>query len=267
MNDFELLKTEFLPPRKKNAHKGDFGKALIIGGDSGMIGAVTLAASAALRVGAGITRVATRCQHAKFISITTPEIMAHGVKNKKDLQKLMEKSTVLAIGPGLGTSDWAQELFHIAMSTNLPLVVDADGLNLLAKNYTKRSNWILTPHPKEAARLLKQTDIIANREQTAEKIAQKYNAITVLKGSGSIITDGNKQHAICPYGNPGMASSGMGDILTGIITGLIAQGVDLFNAAKLGVYIHAKAGDCASCDGERGMLASDLLPFIKKLAN
>ncbi|MCH8846611.1 MAG: NAD(P)H-hydrate dehydratase, partial [Proteobacteria bacterium] len=180
-----------------------------------------------------------------------------------------ETARSVAIGPGLGQSNWGGSLFSKVLESNLPLVVDADALNILAQEPVSSDRWILTPHPGEAARLLNcdSNDIQSDRISAARKIQKKYGGIIVLKGSGSIIADGEGNISICSAGNPGMASGGMGDVLTGIIAGLLAQGLDAGDAARLGVCLHATAADKAAVDGERGMLASDLMPWIRRLVN
>ncbi len=262
-----------LRPRSKDTHKGDCGHVLVVGGDAGFSGAARLATEAAARSGAGLVSLATHVDHAGFITMTVPEVMAHPVANSKQLKSLLDRATVVAIGPGLGQAEWGISLFSKILETDLPMVVDADALNLLAKEPVFSDRWILTPHPGEAARLLNcdtqtiQTDRIA----AAKAIQKKYGGIVVLKGSGSIIADAEGKVSICSAGNPGMASGGMGDVLTGVIAGLLAQlinqGVSMGDVTRLGVCLHAAAADKAALDGERGMLASDLMPWIRRLAN
>ncbi|PHS73833.1 MAG: NAD(P)H-hydrate dehydratase [Cycloclasticus sp.] len=257
-----------LSPRQKNAHKGDFGHALLIGGNQGYSGAIRLSASAALRIGSGLVSVATREEHAALITMSQPELMCHGVNTASELKRLINRSTVLAIGPGLGQTKWSYKVFETALESPLPIVVDADGLNLLAKEPRVNNNWILTPHPAEAARLLTCTtaEIQANRIQATIRLQKQYGGVVVLKGAGSLIYDG-QQLAICNAGNPGMASAGMGDVLTGAIAGLMAQGFSLMDATKFGVLIHATAGDRAAKKGERGLMASDLMQYIRDVVN
>lgn len=265
------LRREFLPPRKHNATKWDFGHVLIIGGDYGMAGAARMAGEAALRVGAGLVSIATHPEHAFAISSARPELMAHGITTSNQLEQLLTRATVIVIGPGLGQSSWSKKLFLAALNAKKPMVIDADGLNLLATNiifkkFIPNKNWILTPHAKEAIRLLQNNKII-DRVATVKTLQKKYGGICLLKGSGTLITDG-EEIDICNQGNPGMATGGMGDILSGIIGGLIAQKLPLNTAAKLGVCLHATAGDLAAKDsGERGLLAMDLLPYLQQLVN
>ncbi len=258
-----------LPSRSRSAHKGDYGHVLVIGGDHGMSGAVRLAAEAASRSGSGLTSVATRSAHAAFISSARPELMCHGVERTQDLHSLLQRTSVIAIGPGLGQSVWARELFAAVLESHLPLVVDADALNLLAREPATRDNWVLTPHPGEAARLLGCTtaDIQMDRFQAVQELQQRYGGVCILKGAGTLICNVQEPIAVCDAGNPGMASGGMGDVLTGVIAGLLAQKLSLADAARAGVFIHAAAGDDAAAAGERGLLASDLMPHIRRLVN
>ncbi|MFK5913534.1 MAG: NAD(P)H-hydrate dehydratase [Woeseiaceae bacterium] len=255
--------------RQKDSHKGLYGHVLVMGGEIGMSGAARLACEAALRTGAGLVSLATRYAHASTISSVRPEIMSHPAERESEILPLIEKANVIAIGPGLGQSEWAAVLLAMAMNSNKTLVVDADALNLLAMEPIKRDNWILTPHPGEAARLLgiSIADIQADRFSAVEKIAQKYGGTIILKGSGSLIYSEGETF-VCDKGNPGMASGGMGDVLTGIIGSLLAQGFELKEAAKIGVDLHSSAGDLAAKGaGEKGLLASDLMPVIRRLIN
>lgn len=259
----------YLKPRPKDSHKGSFGHVLVIGGDYGFSGAPRLAAEASLRVGAGLVSVATRPLHAMNLNLLRPEIMCHGINNVKELAPLLAKATVVVLGPGLGQSNWAKKIFSRVLKSKKPLVVDADALNLLAKKRSTYANWILTPHPGEAARLLQMKGQILpqDRSTAAVAIQKKYHGIAVLKGFGTLIVTDKGATAICDAGNPGMATAGMGDVLSGVIGGLVAQGLLLPIAAKLGVLVHAKAGDLAAKEGERGMIASDLFPFLRQLVN
>lgn len=259
----------FLPPRPRNAHKGLFGHVLVIGGNHGMAGAARLAAEAAARTGAGLTSVATRSEHVNAMAAARPEIMWHGVNEASDLTPLLARATVVAIGPGLGQDAWAQQLLSRVLDSSLPLIVDADALNLLAQEPCTRDNWILTPHPGEAARLLQTTshEINADRFAAVQKLHERYQAVIVLKGAGSLIADEQGAIALCSEGNPGMAAGGMGDVLTGVIAALVAQGLSLGDAARAGVSLHAAAGDRAVLDGERGLLASDLFLHLRRLVN
>lgn len=261
------LPIPLLPARRRDAHKGDFGHVLVIGGNYGMGGAAQLAATAALRSGAGLVSVATRAEHVPALLAARPEIMAHGVTAVADLEPLLARANVIVLGAGLGQDAWAKQLYQAALASNLPTVIDADGLNLLAQQPLKRSHWVLTPHPGEAARLLQTTtqDIQKNRYLAAQQLQQRFDGVVVLKGAGSIV-QGN-QTRVCTAGNPGMASGGMGDVLGGIIGGLIAQGIELETATASGVALHAMAADRAALAGERGLLASDVIKALRGLVN
>lgn len=265
----ELVQPPDICQRERCAHKGKYGHVLIIGGEKGYSGAARLAAEASIRLGAGLVSVATHIDHAAYMDLILPEIMCHGVENQQQLQPLLDKASTIAIGVGLGQSERAQELLQAAIATDKPLLVDADGLNLLAKNPQQKNNWVLTPHPGEAARLLDCTtaDIHQDRFAAVLAIQKKYGGQCVLKGAGTLISNG-PSIGVSTTGNPGMASGGMGDVLTGVIAGLIAQGMDSNRAASTGVYIHGKAADMAAEEqGERGMLASDLIVYLRQLVN
>lgn len=267
--DKNLLATAF-PPRARDANKADFGHVLIIGGDVGMGGAVRLSAESALRVGAGLVSVATHPEHVTLVSGACPEIMCHAIEKASALSSLLEKASVIVLGPGLGKSKWSRQLFELVLSVDLPKVVDADALNILSESPQTQHNWILTPHPGEAARLLQEdTETVqADRIESANALANRYGGVVVLKGAGTIVQMENELPSICPYGNPGMATAGMGDVLSGVIGGLLAQHFSLLSAAKIGVLLHAIAGDeAAKINGERGLIATDLMPHLHRLVN
>ncbi len=255
-------------PRPRCSHKGDFGSVLLIGGDVGMSGAIRLAAEACLRSGAGLVHVATHPSHARYINATRPEIMVQGIERPQALDKLLSKVNTIVLGPGLGKSTWGRNLFAHIITTQQPLVMDADALNILSENPIKKDNWILTPHPKEASRLLNTTThkVESDRYAAVEKMSHKYGGACILKGAGSLINNGTETF-VCTAGNPGMSSGGMGDVLSGIIGALIAQGLKLSDAAITGVELHAQAADLAAKNGEIGMLASDLFPHLRALLN
>jgi NAD(P)H-hydrate epimerase len=265
LDNFHVL----LAPRPRNAHKGRNGHVLVVGGDSGMLGAARMAGEAAGRAGAGLVSIATRRSHAASIAAVRPELMVHGIESAVELAPLLAKATVVAIGPGLGQSAWSRELLGAVLDSRRPLVVDADALNLLAHEPVKRDNWVLTPHPGEAARLLNQSAAAIQRDRFAAITAlqRKLGGIVVLKGAGSLVRDAEGPTAVCDHGNPGMASGGMGDVLTGVIAGLAAQGLTLYQAAQAGVCIHGAAADQAARQGERGMRATDLMPHLRTLVN
>jgi len=254
--------------RPRSSHKGYFGHLLVVGGDTGFCGAARMAAQAGARIGAGLVSVATRASHAVFLNISQPELMCRGVESVDEMQVLLQKASVIAIGPGLGLNDWGLRIFESVIQESKPLVVDADALTLLSQYPTRKDNWVLTPHPGEAGRLLgtHSVDIQRDRFAAAKAIQSKYGGICVLKGAGTIIHNGETT-SVCPTGNPGMASGGMGDILTGVIAGLVAQGDSIHSAAETGVFVHGQAADIAATDGERGLLASDLLEPLRRLVN
>lgn len=257
-----------LLPRERNTNKGYFGHVLVIGGGQGMSGAARMAAAAAARTGAGLVSIATHPAHATVLNLTNPELMVHGVESPDDLESLIQRATVLAIGPGMGQTQWSQSLFNALIDRDFPMVLDADALNLLAKHPMQKERWVLTPHPGEAARLL-QSDaarIQQDRYSAASSLQQQYGGVCVLKGAGTVVCSENRT-AVCSAGNPGMASGGMGDVLTGVVAALLAQGLTLVDAAEMGVCVHAVAGDACAAAGERGMMASDLLPHIRRLVN
>ncbi|RMD69707.1 MAG: NAD(P)H-hydrate dehydratase, partial [Gammaproteobacteria bacterium] len=230
----------------------------------GMGGAARMAGEAALRVGAGLVSLAVHPRNI-HLNAERPELMVHGAEHPDDLRPLLERATVMALGPGLGRAAWSEGLWHRALEADLPMVVDADGLNLLARYPLKREDWILTPHPGEAARLLGVSvdEVQGDRFAAVGAIQDRYGGTCILKGAGTLIA--SSQLSLCPFGNPGMASGGMGDVLTGVIAGLWAQGLE--GPAEQGVCLHALAGDRAAEAGERGLLALDLMPFLRSLAN
>jgi NAD(P)H-hydrate epimerase len=260
-----------LPRRRRTAHKGNHGRVLLVGGGPGMGGAIRMAAEAALRIGAGLVYVATHPDNVTQIMTGRPEIICHGVTGQAKLAPLFELADALVLGPGLGLGSWSRAVWSAAMATDLPLVVDADALTLLADGRVSHERMVLTPHPGEAARLLgsDSTSVQQRRLAVVGELAQRYRATTVLKGACSLVAraDGRGVPAVCDRGNPGMATGGTGDILAGVIGGLLAQTRDLDLSARAGVLVHALAGDDAAADGERGMIASDLLVHIRRWAN
>lgn len=258
-----------LPPRRRTAHKGDFGHVLVVGGGAGMPGAVRLCGEAALRAGAGRVSIATDPAHASNIVMSRPELMSHGISSAAELQPLLEIADVVAFGPGLGRSPWAQDLVTALAADEHPSVWDADALNWLAESPQKRENRVITPHPGEAATLLglSAAEIQADRLAASKHLAERYGGVAVLKGSGTLISSTSGAPWICTAGNPGMAAPGMGDVLTGIIAALLAQGFATEEGAAIGVEVHARAGDRAAEDGERGLLASDLLEELRGVIN
>ncbi|MGR8941199.1 MAG: NAD(P)H-hydrate dehydratase [Gammaproteobacteria bacterium] len=256
-------------PRERCGHKGNMGHVLVVGGDLGYSGAARMAGEAALRVGAGLVSIATRPEHAGLMNLNRPELMCRGVDDGTELIPLLEKADVVVLGPGLGQGRWGQSLFDAALRSDKMIVLDADGLNLLAASPTCKPDWILTPHPGEAGRLLQVSAASVQQDRFAAAAALRatYGGVAVLKGAGSLIASG-EDIGVSTTGNPGMASGGMGDVLSGVIAGLWAQGMSARDAAEQGVFLHGRAADLAAVkDGERGLLATDLLPFLRQLVN
>jgi NAD(P)H-hydrate epimerase len=262
-----------LGKRRRSDHKGSFGHVLIIGGESGFAGAARMAGEAAARIGAGLTSIATRAAHAGVLASQRPELMCHGVEDAAALAPLLERATVVAVGPGLGRGQWGRAMLAAALAAPQPLIVDADGLNLLAESapdaHRGAQARIMTPHPGEAGRLLQcaSHDIETDRFAAAGAIAERYRATVVLKGAGTLVYESGDCLHVCEGGNPGMGSGGMGDVLSGVIAGLVAQGLAPGVAAKAGVVLHAAAADLAAADGERGLLAGDLMSPLRTLVN
>jgi len=259
-----------LVPRARSAHKGSFGHVLVVGGDRGMPGAVHLAGEAALRAGAGLATLATHTAHSATVNAARPELIAFGVTGPADLAPLLARARVIVVGPGLQRNGWGGKLFTAALDARRPLVVDADGLYWLSQEPMRREEWVLTPHPGEAASLLGTSSdaIQSDRFAAARAIADKFGGVCVLKGAGTIVCSaGDETFDLCDAGNPGMASAGMGDVLTGIIAALLAQGLVPRDAARLGVWLHACAGDEAAQGGEIGLVASDLFAPLRGLIN
>jgi len=258
-----------LGARRRDAHKGDFGHVLVVGGNHGMSGAARLAAQAAARCGAGLVSVATRAAHAPLLDAGCPELMVHAVEQAAGLAPLLARATLVVAGPGLGQDAWSQQLLGRVLDSDLPLVLDADALNLLARDPLRRDDWILTPHPGEAARLLGESGaaIQADRFAAVQRLVSEFGGSVVLKGAGSLVGDAEGLLRLCARGNPGMASGGMGDVLSGVLGALLAQRLPRFEAACAGVWLHATAADRAAQAGERGLLASDLMPWLRRLVN
>lgn len=257
-----------LPARTPGQHKGASGHILVVGGELGTGGAVKLAAEGALRTGAGLVSAATRRDHVAGLVGSRPEIMARGVADAGELAPMLARATVIAAGPGLGQEDWGRDLLRACLAGERPLVVDADGLNLLAAEPCRREDWVLTPHPGEAGRLLgcPPATVQADRFAAAEALQQRYGGIVVLKGAGTLIQDGDSA-VLCSAGGPALAVGGSGDVLSGVIAGLLAQGMALHDAACHGVCLHAVAGELVGSEGARGVLPSDLFRPLQRLAN
>ena len=250
------------PARPAFAHKGTAGTALLIGGAPDYPGAILLAAESAVRTGAGYVRVVTDAAHHALLLARQPALLLHGADRLP-----LAQADALGIGPGLGRSDWGRTLLRQVLHWDGPRVLDADALTLLADTPTRADDWILTPHPGEAARLLgtTATQVQADRLNAAHTLQRRFGGVIVLKGAGTVIDDGTDTF-VCGAGNAGMATAGMGDVLTGVITALLAQGLSLAEAARSGVCLHAAAGDLAAArHGRLGLDPTQLYPFIQHL--
>lgn len=265
----------WLRPRARNAHKGLHGRVLCIGGDHGTGGAVLLAAGAALRSGAGLVEVATRDAHFAPLLARWPEAMVRRTDNVTALAGALEAADVIALGPGLGQGAWGHALFNEALdaacTASAPLVLDADALNLLAAHpRALPPGTILTPHPGEAGRLLGTDAATIQRDRPAavRALAARWNAVVVLKGAGTLVCAPGGLPWLVAAGNPGMATGGMGDVLTGIVASLRAQGLGAEQAAACSALLHAVAGDvAAAAAGARGLLPGDLIDALRRCAN
>ena len=254
-----------LAARSTTAHKGHFGHVLVIGGNRGMGGAALLAAGAALRSGAGLVSLATRSEHVSAALTRYPELMVTGLDDVAALSALCDRKSIIVIGPGLGQDDWARQCLRHAVEAGLPLVCDADALNVIAEGVVTMPPdipLIITPHPGEAARLadVPTGEIESDRVWWAATLAERYAGVVVLKGAGTVIASPSKEDPpiICAGGNPGMATGGMGDVLAGLIGALVAQGLTLMEASTLGVATHARAGDLAWERYGVGLTATDV---------
>jgi NAD(P)H-hydrate epimerase len=273
MDQAELA--QHLPRRAREAHKGTHGRVLIIGGGEGMPGALRLAGEAAMRTGAGLVTVAGAPANLVSVTATRPELiyLAAEAAAAAPIESALRAAATIAIGPGLGRGEWARTLWAMVLCCqDKPVVVDADALNLLAEAPRKLpADWILTPHPGEAARLLG-TDtatVQADRLAAARELRTRYGAVVVLKGAGTLVASGADDGAfsLCEHGNPGMATAGMGDVLTGVIAAMRAQTGDSARAARLGVLVHALAGDSAAQPGQRGLIATDVIAELRRWVN
>ena len=287
MNFQRVTSVPNLSPRESGAHKGDFGRVLVVGGSRGMVGAVALAANAALRGGAGLVTfaaprtvqltIAALCPCATSVALSCEAGDDLAPQSVREMLTVAKASDVLAVGPGLGVGVRQRDIVLAALEQKKPLVLDADGLNNLAVidgwPARRRCPLVLTPHPGEFARLTGRSiaDIQADRVSAAVEAAAKWAKpaakdapplICALKGAGTVVTDAARVY-VNDTGNPGMATGGSGDVLTGLIAALIAQGLAPFEAACLGVFLHGRAGDLAAAKlGQVAIIASDLLDFL-----
>lgn len=266
--DWEYLKKQ-IKARKASAHKHQLGHVFILGGDKGMPGAIRLTAEAALRSGAGLVTVVSHKEHMGVLLAGRAELMLHASDDGRISSEVLSKASVIVIGPGLSGSTWSQNLLSSALACSVPKVIDAGALRLLDEEDGPRHDWVLTPHAGEAAALLKENSyaIQESRYTSAEMLQAQYGGHIVLKGAGTLLLSPDELIQLCPYGNPGMASAGSGDVLSGVLGSLIGQGYDLSLASSLAVCIHSMAGDMAASEGQAGLLASDLFPFIRQLIN
>lgn len=261
------------PKRPRDSHKGLFGTVAVIGGANGMVGAPLMAARAALKLGAGCVHVGLLAENPPSVDFIQPELMLHGAK----AALLLPDVDVLAVGCGLGTSIAAQKLLYEALKRNTALVLDADALNLLARQpdlqddlRSRKPPSVLTPHPGEAACLLAcgTKEIQADRVAAVHQLAQKFACSVVLKGAGSLCATRDGKLFVNNTGNPGMSSAGMGDVLTGMIAAFIAQGMTADHAMLLAVHLHGAAGDALAEQGIAiGMTATDVTEWARYLLN
>ena len=259
-----------LPRRARAAHKGDFGRVLIVGGGISMPGAVRLAGEAALRVGAGLVTVAVAPENVVAIVAGRPELITLPLSDESVLPEAIERADVVAIGPGLGRGEWASRALHAVLACDKPLVIDADALNLIAEEKPRpREHWILTPHPGEAARLLgtSANEVQHDRLGALARLVGRYGGVVVLKGAGTLVGSRGHVPGLCERGNPGMASAGMGDVLTGATAGVLSQCGDPWVAARVAVLAHAMSGDVVARGGERGLLAGDVARELRACVN
>ena len=264
-----------LKNRKGDAHKGDFGHVLVIGGDKGFGGAAILASKAAVFSGAGLVSLATRSIHVEAALSSCPELMVNGIESGQDVEEILAKSTVVVLGPGLGQSAWSEQMlqrtFMEAKKRNLPVVLDADGLNLLTKLKLKSGiprKMVITPHPGEAARLVNKevNKIQEDRFKSVTALEKKFGSVSVLKGSGSLVCykrNGKQRIGVCEAGNPGMAKGGMGDVLAGLIGSFLSQGLSLVEATEVAVDLHSKSADIASLELGMTITPTDIIRNIR----
>jgi hydroxyethylthiazole kinase-like uncharacterized protein yjeF len=274
--DHDLVKS-LLPRRQSDSHKGNFGHALLIGGSKGMMGAIQMSSLAALRAGAGLVTAALPKSMLPALQSSCMELMVKGLEEDSTgkisnsaqplIKELLHKTNVCAIGPGMGTNSDAAELVRFVLAAGeQPVVIDADGINALQGKtqllLDAKMPVVITPHPGEMARLtgLSIADIQAQRIDVARKFAQEWKVIIVLKGHKTIVAGSQGEIFVNLSGNQGMATAGSGDVLTGIITSFIAQGLKPFAAAVAGVYIHGLSGDImAHKKSQRALIAGDLI--------
>ena len=262
--------------RKSESHKGDFGHVLVVAGNIGFGGAALLSSKAAIKIGAGLVSLATRSEHLQAALSFAPEVMTKPVDSGQSLENYLDFPTVVCLGPGLGKDYWSEQMIYKSLENTYknktPILIDADGLNLLpefSKKLPLPKKIVLTPHLGEAARLLNTSveKVKKNKVSAAKRISNKYNSVVVLKSHETLICKEDKIY-ICDKGNPGMATAGMGDVLSGMISGLIAQKLSLFEAACLGVDLHARAGDIYSeKNNQQSLLPTDIIDLFARVIN
>jgi len=266
--DWSRLRLQ-LKNRLYSSHKHQCGHVLVLGGDLGMPGAARMAAEGALRTGAGLVTVVSHAAHTDVLLAGRPELMVCPSDDGHLASDLLHSASALVIGPGMKDSAWSRNLLSAALASPLPKLVDAGALRLLSEDDARRDDWILTPHPGEAAALLGEAtaDIQNSRFTSVELLQQTFGGQVILKGAGSLLQSPDALPQLCPYGNPGMATAGMGDVLSGVIGSLLAQGYAPAQAARLGLCMHSLAADMAARDGIAGLLASDLFVPLRQLVN
>ena len=262
--------------RNSESHKGDFGHVLVVAGNIGFGGAALLSSKAAIKIGAGLVSLATRSEHLQAALSFAPEVMTKPVDSGQSLENYLDSPTVICLGPGLGKDYWSEQMIYKSLENThknkTPILIDADGLNLLpefSKKLPLPKKIVLTPHLGEAARLLNTSveKVKKNKISAAKRISNKYNSVVVLKSHETLICKEDKIY-ICGKGNPGMATAGMGDVLSGMISGLIAQKLSLFEAACLGVDLHARAGDIYSeKNNQQSLLPTDIIDLFARVIN
>ena len=271
-----------LRPRRRSSHKGDHGHVVVLGGDRGFGGAGIMAAEAAMRSGAGLVTLVTRSEHRTAALVRCPELMVIGTEDETtDFEGSLEKASAIVVGPGLGTAEWGNSILLAVLESHQisrrPVLFDADAITLLSDRQhllenMETSYFVYTPHPGEAAKLLgiSKEHVQLNRFRAVRELANVWGGVCLLKGNGSLTCSAEAPDNVylCTEGNAGMASGGMGDVLSGIIASLIAQGLATTEALNCGICIHGEAGDLASrACGERGLRATDLFPFLGELIN
>ncbi len=267
----ELIEPFSLDRRVHNSHKRRYGNLAIFGGFTGMFGAVLLAGRAAMKAGCGLTTIVSKQKHADILAVHCPELMSLDFAEEEKVEELFERLDALVVGPGLDVGKWSERVFSVVLDYHGPVVVDAGALRILAKpSYRlRRDNWILTPHPGEAAALLDcdTMDIQTDRIESAREITSIYGGVCILKGSGTIVASSESETAkICDCGNPGMASAGMGDVLSGILGAYSIFDMPIRKSAELGVWVHSHAADLAAENStEHSLIASDVIHALPQV--